>query len=338
MERVADRLKTALDYRDKSRRWLHKRLEEREVRGHSYASVHSYVRGDPDKRDPEPPLEVVRTAAELLDVRVAWLAFDEGEMTEELEDERRDPLRDELQRLRERSPVLRNLPTGASETFLDLWLAYQRQAPGGGGLREVEGGDEVAMELADDLLFLLTLPLQAWGFEEPIWLAGRAVETMEWPGREPDYTTYFHQQILALSLVIKLRKQGDRLNEWHNSPVPRLRRVAEGEDPEPPEDLKSLFASVQERLDNLQKQRDASADKYFDERRQRVLENVKKGNLILPQAEDWEPHTPTTPEDTDIVGCQVCGAEMQYKDYPRHLETEHPEEEVLIQRKGSAER
>ena len=56
-------------------------LQERGVRGSTYASVHSYVRGDAT-----PGLEFVETAADVLGVRPEWLAFERGRPTQAEQD------------------------------------------------------------------------------------------------------------------------------------------------------------------------------------------------------------------------------------------------------------
>lgn len=95
MATVAERLQQALHQwnpgtgREPSIRQFQQELEMRSgVRGTTYASVHSYFSG----RAPSPPLSFLEAAADILGVRAAWLAFDDGEMTEELETRRRGAL------------------------------------------------------------------------------------------------------------------------------------------------------------------------------------------------------------------------------------------------------
>lgn len=70
---ISDRLRQRMEFQG----WNVSQLRERvlaiapgESRGTSYASVHAYVNG----KGPEPPLSFLRPAAEVLGVRLAWLA------------------------------------------------------------------------------------------------------------------------------------------------------------------------------------------------------------------------------------------------------------------------
>lgn len=75
--RVSARLDRALGGRDI--RWLQKELEGRGAPNSTYSSVYRYVRGRV-----EPPLDWIRSAADVLGVRAPWLAFGQGQPTEEL--------------------------------------------------------------------------------------------------------------------------------------------------------------------------------------------------------------------------------------------------------------
>jgi|SRR5690625_477956 len=77
MKTIGERLEWALTLRDKSIREVQLQLQERSVKGSSYASFHGYVKGGQ-----VPPLELLEAVAGLLEVRPAWLAFGEGEPLE----------------------------------------------------------------------------------------------------------------------------------------------------------------------------------------------------------------------------------------------------------------
>lgn len=76
MKTVADRLQSARNHAGRSIRSLQKELHDAGVPGSSYANVHAYF----GNKTP-PPIEFLKSAAVLLGVRPAWLAFEDGEMT-----------------------------------------------------------------------------------------------------------------------------------------------------------------------------------------------------------------------------------------------------------------
>lgn len=74
---IGERMLEAIEARGMSIRSFHLALHAKKIRGSSYASVHNYLKG---RR--EPPFEFVSAAAEVLEIRLAWLASGEGAMTE----------------------------------------------------------------------------------------------------------------------------------------------------------------------------------------------------------------------------------------------------------------
>lgn len=82
MEEIARRLSEALDRKDWSRRELQRQIEGSapDLTGNSLPSVLNYLEGKHT-----PSVEFLRVVADLLGVRVEWLAFGSGEPTEEAE-------------------------------------------------------------------------------------------------------------------------------------------------------------------------------------------------------------------------------------------------------------
>ena len=72
---IGDRLRQVIP--DGGIRAFHREMEEREVRGSSYAMIHRYLAGDDI-----PPLELLEAAADHLGVPAAWLICGEGSPTE----------------------------------------------------------------------------------------------------------------------------------------------------------------------------------------------------------------------------------------------------------------
>ena len=58
-------------------RAFHLEMKKRKVRGSSYPTIHSYLKGDT-----VPGRQFMRTASEVLEVREEWLVSGEGRMTE----------------------------------------------------------------------------------------------------------------------------------------------------------------------------------------------------------------------------------------------------------------
>jgi hypothetical protein len=82
VERIGERLRLAIEaWAGGSINALHKKLHAEKVPGASYAQVHKYLRGETI-----PPLEFVVAAAELLSVRLEWLATGYGTIREGRED------------------------------------------------------------------------------------------------------------------------------------------------------------------------------------------------------------------------------------------------------------
>lgn len=77
---VSERLRDALERREKNMSWLHEQVKDSGVRGSSYGSVYAYVTGEAKT---EPPLEFLREAADALKVPLAYLVTGDEPVTEE---------------------------------------------------------------------------------------------------------------------------------------------------------------------------------------------------------------------------------------------------------------
>lgn len=175
-----------------------------------------------------------------------WLLTGEGEMDPADEEERRRrryelPDRPLLEAVKENHPWFGQLTIGVQQTFLDLLRnGLERQTPGGAYVEAVDAQEEddavreERLEVADDLIFLLTLPLRSWGFRFPGFMREEAVESMDLP--EPvDADAYFRLMLSALVTVVK-GAGGDSLAHRPGSIVPALRRALEEGCPEPSEE------------------------------------------------------------------------------------------------------
>ena len=158
MDTISARLRWAINRTGRSLREVQQELAKRGIRGSSYASFHGYV------TNPEeiPPLELLAAAAEVLGVRAAWLAFNDGEPTEE-----RQALRQEIEArgedlgalLEERLPI-EGVPEALRALFSDTlsrwWLARR--------LVLQDAGQEIPTleEVADDIVAAILAPLRYW--------------------------------------------------------------------------------------------------------------------------------------------------------------------------------
>lgn len=155
---IGERLQRALDARDLSVREFQRQLKRACARagvaGSSYTQVHNYLQG---RR--EPSLPVIEISARLLGVRPAWLAFGEGQQTEEgqrLEDDAR------TRAVLEAVPELAGeWPWGLAERFRQTLTSWLLTAP---DARDV-APDQLAV-IAGDLRALLITPTRLWGMAE----------------------------------------------------------------------------------------------------------------------------------------------------------------------------
>jgi transcriptional regulator with XRE-family HTH domain len=231
MPEIHERLRWAVEqHAGLSIREFHRRMDERGVRGSSYASVHGYLRGKAD-----PSVVFLQEAADVLGVREPWLVLGSGAPTRREGELAPGPSRPETgreARLRERIlsryPELAGLPQAERDLFFEALTRYVLTAPDAAELAIGRDGSGRILELAGDLLFLLKLPLgpRAWGFRDP----------------EADREAFHHYltaMLHALELWMEGRGEGRPASR---SPASRIRWIrerveeAEGEagTPEPP--------------------------------------------------------------------------------------------------------
>lgn len=253
-ETVGHRLRVAIDqhwvrpegHRTSIRafqREMEKRAENprvvKELRGVSYPTINSYL-----KNSTKPSLGFLKEAADVLGVRHGWLAVGEGAPTvsenEILEHIGRaalkgaeDPspgrqLRNEIE---ERHEAFWRLSPWARDRFLVILSRLALTAPDGADLVETEKGRDQLAELAGDLLWYITLPLnwkpyrdpeneerriRAWGFiGNPATLSGRTEEQ------------FLDTMLLALDRILLGPGQGETVEEAPRSPLRWLRQIFE---------------------------------------------------------------------------------------------------------------
>lgn len=224
---IGERLQWALERQGpepRSIRWLEAEMGQRDADITSYGAIRSYVKGEK-----LPPITFLEEAADALAVRREWLVLGEGEMTSAEEDLREQG----AERLLADHPQLRQWPSRMRGIFVELLAAYGLQAPQAEAV--LPGGDigsEQVAGLERDLVFLVTLPLQCWGFRDFEDLSVR------------ERYNYLLNMLGALLVSVKSRARGDSLEDHAESLLPALRRAAE----EPPE----LTQAERERAERLQ--------------------------------------------------------------------------------------
>ena len=309
-----ERVRAHMGYQSKRAFW--QRLCEGWDEAVSYEAVRNYHYD----REP-PPSYLARVVRVFPEVRLEWLVTGAWEMLSSKHQKNRKPFERNPSEFEVRYPFLRHVSSGTAETFLDLVTAYRGQVPGGSGWRTaglgLKNGEETVRQLdwalADDLAFLLHLPLLAWGFETPTWLPGGAGPQAD----GPDWNQYFQQMMLALKTALKRPNSGDPLDERPLSYVPRLRRDLDGKDPKPREE-------EIEQHDRFQRLLDEGEHNVFERRRQLVLENIK---MARRWARDLPPGEPVKPlANSDLISCEWCEARIRVDKYQEHTESEHPDE------------
>lgn len=217
MSEVPDRLRWAVEeHAGISIREFQRRMDERDVRGSSYATVHGYLHGES-----APSVEFLREAADVLGVRDEWLVLGRGPRSGR--DRGRSgpggggdagPAARLRARIRKQIPSLSRLRKGERDLFFEVLTRYALTAPDIEGEGAGEAEEEIA-GLAADLVFLLELPAgpDAWGFRAP------AVH------RER-FHHYVVAMLHALSLLMEGRGEGAPTSEARSSRVRRLRKRA----------------------------------------------------------------------------------------------------------------
>ena len=212
-------------------------LEEgKKLRGVSYPSINSYLK----KGGTTPSLDFLKEAADVLGVRHEWLASGHGSPTtseteihaqvgrEALQQQEETPGQKLRRRIQAEHDSFEKLPPWARNRFLVLLSRLAVSAPDGANLVDTEEGRDQLVQLAGDLLWYITLPLEwkpykdddrcigTWGF------AGNPVK-----GSERSREQFLDTTLLALDHVILGRSEGQSIEEAHTSPLRWLRREYE---------------------------------------------------------------------------------------------------------------
>ena len=207
-----------------SLRSLQQDLVARTGQDFSYTAARNYHDVDP-RKGRMPPVEYLNAVSQAYRVRLEWLVRGQGAMLESVaKEDRRTQSR--LEELGAAHRGFRHWPRSAQESLLDL-QRYQ------------VGTDPVLTEMAADLFKLVMFPLGAWGF--------RSLEELG----ERDRDAYFSAVFAALFVAARSAADGNRLDEYPDSPLPRVCRVLAGEDPDPSEEDRQRFIDRQKLLDHL---------------------------------------------------------------------------------------
>lgn len=245
--------------------WL-ELVEDPEDAEFSYEAVRRY-----HYKTREPPLSYLNRVVEVFpQFRLAWLIGDEGPPTKEEHGEqlRRQysiPDRPLLEAVTERHPWLTQLTIGVQQTFMDVLRGLELQVPGGRALDTLDTEDvrEERLELADDLVFLVTLPFRAWGIPFPEILREQATVSMEIPGPGSDVNGVLREMLGALATAMSTQEMpGHGWDKRPNSTVASIRRAFDGGT------LPDATSEVQERADRLQ----AALDERLADRREKLVE------------------------------------------------------------------
>jgi hypothetical protein len=175
----------------------------------SYTAARNYHDVDP-RKGRMPPVEYLNAVSQAFRVRLEWLVRGEGAMLEAAaRKDRRTQGRIELLRSAHREEV-RSWPESALKSLLELQL-YQ------------VGANPALTDMETDLFRLVMFPLGAWGF--------RSLEELD----ESERFAYFNAVFTALFVAARKNLEGNRLDEYPDSLLPRVRRLLAGEDPDPSE-------------------------------------------------------------------------------------------------------
>lgn len=151
MDTIASRLRAAIERWGSIRRFADAMPK---VRGATYGMIHRYLKGETD-----PPLEFLEAAAGVLGVRVEWLAHGKEPMTareERVSELERDRVGADLL---ENAAIARGFTPGTRALLFDAW----RRLAAGVPQQDIPERDLIVM--AAQLLALLDLPTQLWGFK-----------------------------------------------------------------------------------------------------------------------------------------------------------------------------
>ena len=190
----------------------------------SYTAARNYHDVDPGKGR-MPPVEYLNAVSQAFRVRLEWLVRGEGRIFEAAaKKDRRTQSR--IEELGAAHPRFRGWPESAQESLFDLQ-------------RHQVGTDPVLPAMEADLFMLVMFPLGAWGF--------RSLEELD----EHDRLAYFSAVFTALFVAARSHLQGNRLDEYPDSLLPRVRRLLAGKDPDPSEEERQWFKDRQKVWDHF---------------------------------------------------------------------------------------
>lgn len=311
--------------KDSLRAFWSELVEDPDDAAFSYEAVRRY-----HYKTREPPLRYLNRVVEVFPrFRLEWLVSGEGPPTEEeyAEQLRRRyglPDRPLLEVVEQQHPWLGQMTVGVQQTFLDVLTALERQAAGG-ALARLEDEEpeldvrEERLQIADDLVLLLTLPLRAWGVPFPEMLREEATVRMDFPPVH-DVDGYLRQMLGALATAMDApgAAPGDSIDERPASLVASIRRAIEaGALPEPTEEERDRADRVQRAV----------------EERRRALEERLEGEggvdveSVLASDPDGEPPSPRTVEEALEGARRELRVAEEEGDYPPD-EIERLEEEI----------
>ena len=221
---VTGRLEELRDGHGLSLRGFHQAVETRTGLSFSYTAARNYHDLDPVKGRAA-PMKYLDAVSLAFDVGLVWLVRGEGHMKEK---EGRDAVRERarMDGIASNHPVFRTWPLEAQVAFI--------------GLQRLQlGADPQLPEIDEDLLWLVMLPLEAWGF--------RSLEELN----SRDRTAYFQSMFAALSIAARSGIGGNRLSEYPDSVLPRLRRLRDGKDAGPSGEERSHFEDRERIMDEV---------------------------------------------------------------------------------------
>ncbi len=92
----------------------------------------------------------------------------------------------------------------------------------------------------------------------------------------------------------------------------------------PSEESQALAESVSIQAQQRVLERDEKLTEIFDRQEKVALDNARKGQFLLPQAEDSPPVEPVKPlTGSDLVACDYCDAKVRGDEYREHMKSKH---------------
>ena len=199
----------------------------------SYTAARNYHDVDP-RKGRMAPVEYLNAVSQAFRVRLEWLVRGEGAMREAAAKKDRRT-RSRIEKL---GKEVRSWPESAKESLLEL-LRLQ-----------VGVDDPILSEMDADLVRLVMLPLRAWGF--------RSLEELD----QRERLAYFNSVFTALFVAARSDLRRNRLDEYPDSLLPRVRRLLAGKDPDPSEKERRQFEERQKLLDNFRIPPDETVPSY----------------------------------------------------------------------------